>query len=44
MVAPNALYQDVRRRRLDGDAFVPVGDFDVVDPVVRSWVEEQGYS
>ena len=44
LVAPDTLNKDIGGGRLDGDAFVPVGDFDVVDPVVRSWVEEQGYS
>ena len=36
LVAPDALDEDVVRGRLDGDAFVAVGDFDVVDPVVGS--------
>ncbi len=36
LVAPDLLDLDVVRGRLDGDAFVAVGDFDVVDPVVRA--------
>lgn len=36
LVAPDLLDLDVVRGGLDGDAFVAVGDFDVVDPVVRT--------
>ena len=34
LVTPNTLDLVVRRRVLDSDAFISVGDFDVVNPVV----------
>ena len=34
LVAPDALDLDVVSGRLDGHAFVPVGDLDIVDPMV----------
>ena len=36
LVAPNAFDEDVRRGRLHTDAFIPVSNGDVVDPVVRT--------